>query len=72
VRGSGKEEPILIRNVGASMPGSPFVETPGIPAAIVPTVNGDDNQHGANGKIRRGNVLVRIAVVPSLPSQRPD
>ncbi len=38
-------EPILIRTPGGSVPISPFVETLGIPAASVPTVNIDNNQH---------------------------
>ena len=39
------EEPILIRTSGGSIPISPFVETLDIPAASVPTVNIDNNQH---------------------------
>jgi acetylornithine deacetylase/succinyl-diaminopimelate desuccinylase-like protein len=51
------EEPILIRTSGGSIPISPFVETLGVPAVSVPTVNPDNNQHSPNENIRLGNFI---------------
>ncbi len=66
------EEPILIRTSGGSIPISPFVETLGIPAATVPTVNIDNNQHSPNENIRLGNFIEGIAILMSVLSQTPD
>jgi acetylornithine deacetylase/succinyl-diaminopimelate desuccinylase-like protein len=66
------EEPILIRTSGGSVPISPFVETLGVPAAKVPTVNIDNNQHSPNENIRLGNFLEGIAILMSVLSQTPD
>ncbi|WP_236262878.1 M20/M25/M40 family metallo-hydrolase [Aggregatimonas sangjinii] len=49
------EEPIRIRMSGGSIPISPFVNTLGIPAVTVPTVNRDNNQHSPNENLRLGN-----------------
>lgn len=53
-RGFG-EDPIMIRMSGGSIPISPFVNTLGIPAVTVPTVNRDNNQHSPNENLRLGN-----------------
>ena len=55
-RAFGKE-PIKIRNSGGSIPISPFVNSLGIPAVTVPTVNRDNNQHSPNENIRLGNYV---------------
>lgn len=65
-------EPILIRTSGGSVPIAPFVETLGIPAAKVPTVNMDNNQHSPNENLRLGNFLEGIAILMSVLSQTPD
>ncbi|MEO1652728.1 MAG: M20/M25/M40 family metallo-hydrolase, partial [Bacteroidota bacterium] len=51
------EAPIKIRNSGGSIPIAPFVNTLGIPAVTVPTVNRDNNQHSPNENIRLGNYV---------------
>ncbi len=66
------EEPILIRTSGGSVPISPFVETLDLPAAKVPTVNIDNNQHSPNENIRLGNFIEGIAILMSVLSQTPD
>lgn len=66
------EEPILIRTSGGSVPISPFVETLGVPAAKVPTVNIDNNQHSPNENLRLGNFVEGIAILMSVLSQTPD
>jgi acetylornithine deacetylase/succinyl-diaminopimelate desuccinylase-like protein len=60
------EEPILIRTLGGSIPIAPLVETLGIPAAIVPSVNIDNNQHSPNENIRVGNFFEGIAILLSV------
>jgi len=64
-------EPILIRTSGGSVPISPFVETLGVPAAKVPTVNIDNNQHSPNENLRLGSFIEGIAILMSVLSQTP-
>ena len=66
------EEPILIRTSGGSVPISPFVETLDVPAAKVPTVNIDNNQHSPNENIRLGSFVEGIAILMSVLSQSPN
>lgn len=66
------EEPILIRTMGGSIPISPFVDTLGVPAAIVPSVNIDNNQHSPNENLRLGNFLEGIAILASVLGSRLD
>jgi acetylornithine deacetylase/succinyl-diaminopimelate desuccinylase-like protein len=56
-------DPILIRTSGGSIPISPFVETLGIPAVSVPTVNPDNNQHSPNENLRVGSFVDGIATM---------
>ncbi len=69
------EEPILIRSFGGSIPIAPLVETLGISAAVVPTVNIDNNQHSPNENIRLGEFLEGIdrleAVLTAIPADKP-
>ena len=65
------EKPILIRTSGGSVPISPFVESLGVPAAKVPTVNIDNNQHSPNENIRLGNFIEGIEILMSVLSQTP-
>jgi acetylornithine deacetylase/succinyl-diaminopimelate desuccinylase-like protein len=64
-------EPILIRTMGGSVPIAPFVNALDIPAALVPTVNVDNNQHSPNENLRIGNffdgIEILIAVLLSGP-----
>lgn len=61
------EDPIMIRTSGGSIPISPFVNTLGIPAVTVPTVNRDNNQHSPNENLRLGNyregIMTMIAIL---------
>ena len=65
-------EPILIRTMGGSIPIAPIVETLGVPAATVPTVNIDNNQHSPNENIRLGNFIDGIAILMAVLSQDPS
>jgi acetylornithine deacetylase/succinyl-diaminopimelate desuccinylase-like protein len=66
------KEPILIRTSGGSVPIAPFVEMLGVPAAKVPTVNIDNNQHSPNENLRLGNFIEGIAILMSVLSQTPQ
>ena len=66
------EDPILIRTMGGSIPIAPLVDTLGIPAATVPTVNIDNNQHSPNENIRYGNFVEGIVILMSVLSRDPD
>ena len=66
------EEPILIRTMGGSIPIAPIVQTLGVPAATVPTVNIDNNQHSPNENIRLGSLIEGIAILMAVLSQDPD
>ncbi len=66
------KEPILIRTSGGSIPIAPFVEALGVPAAAVPSVNIDNNQHSPNENIRLGNFVEGIAILMSVLSQTPE
>lgn len=65
------EEPILIRTMGGSIPIAPIIDALGVPAAIVPTVNMDNNQHSPNENLRLGNFLEGIAILMSVLQQTP-
>lgn len=65
------EEPILIRTMGGSIPIAPIIEALGIPAAIVPTVNIDNNQHSPNENIRIGNFVEGIAILMAVLQETP-
>lgn len=60
------EEPILVRTLGGSIPIAPMIEVLGIPAAAVPTVNIDNNQHSPNENIRVGNFLEGVAMLAAV------
>ena len=58
--------PLRIRTSGGSVPIAPFVDTLGIPAVSVPTVNPDNNQHSPNENIRVGDFLDGIATITAV------
>ena len=57
------EEPIVVVTMGGSIPIAPIIDALGVPAASVPTVNIDNNQHSPNENLRLGNFLEGIAVL---------
>jgi len=63
------EEPILLRTSGGSIPISPFVNTLGIPAVSVPTVNPDNNQHSPNENLKVGAYLQGIRTIAAVLSE---
>ena len=66
------EEPILIRSMGGSIPIAPIIDALDVPAATVPTVNIDNNQHSPNENLRLGNFIEGIAILMSVLSQAPE
>ncbi|MBS9464375.1 M20/M25/M40 family metallo-hydrolase [Flagellimonas sp. 389] len=64
------EDPIRIRMSGGSIPISPFVNTLGIPAVTVPTVNRDNNQHSPNENLRLGNYREGIKTMIAILAER--
>ena len=66
------KEPILIRTMGGSIPIAPIIAALGVPAASVPTVNIDNNQHSPNENLRVGNFIEGIAILMSVLQQTPD
>ena len=63
------EEPILIRSMGGSIPIAPIIDALDLPAATVPTVNIDNNQHSPNENLRLGNFFDGIATLMAVLSQ---
>ncbi len=66
------EEPILIRTMGGSIPISLIIDALQIPAAAVPTVNIDNNQHSPNENLRLGNFFEGIVMLMAVLAQSPD
>ncbi len=64
-------EPILIRSMGGSIPIAPIIDALKVPAATVPTVNIDNNQHSPNENLRLGSFFEGIAILMSVLSQSP-
>lgn len=64
------QEPIMIRMSGGSIPISPFVNTLGIPAVTVPTVNRDNNQHSPNENLRLGNYREGIQTMIAILTEK--
>ena len=64
------QSPVMIRMSGGSIPIAPFVNTLGIPAVTVPTVNRDNNQHSPNENLRLGNYRDGIKTMMAILSQK--
>ncbi len=65
------EPPVLIRTMGGSIPISPIVDALGIPAAIVPSVNIDNNQHSPNENLRLGSFYDGLARLMAVLAETP-
>ena len=64
------KDPIRIRTAGGSIPISPFVDTLGVPAVLVPSVNIDNNQHSPNENLRLGHFIEGISILTAVLAQR--
>lgn len=65
------EPPVLIRTMGGSVPIAPIVEALDIPAAIVPSVNIDNNQHSPNENLELGSFYDGIARLMAVLAETP-
>lgn len=65
------KEPIIVVTMGGSIPIAPIIEALGVPAASVPTVNIDNNQHSPNENLRLGNFLEGIAILMAVLQEGP-
>ncbi|NNF34082.1 MAG: M20/M25/M40 family metallo-hydrolase [Saprospiraceae bacterium] len=63
-------EPVMKRTSGGSIPISPFVNTLGVPAVTVPTVNPDNNQHSPNENIRLENFFDGILTIATILTEK--
>jgi acetylornithine deacetylase/succinyl-diaminopimelate desuccinylase-like protein len=59
-------EPVRIRMMGGTVPTDVLVEALHLPFVLVPTVNGDNNQHAENENLRVGHFLSGTEIVYSL------
>lgn len=66
------QEPIKIRTLGGSVPISPFVQTLGVPAVLVPLVNPDNNQHSPNENLRLGNYTRGVVTLLGIFTTSPE
>jgi acetylornithine deacetylase/succinyl-diaminopimelate desuccinylase-like protein len=60
------EAPVQIRTLGGTVPIAPFIEALGFPAALVPTVNFDNNQHEENENLRLTHLFDGIVTVAAV------
>jgi acetylornithine deacetylase/succinyl-diaminopimelate desuccinylase-like protein len=65
------KEPIIVVTMGGSIPIAPIIEALGVPAASVPTVNIDNNQHSPNENLRIGNFLEGIEILMAVLQEGP-
>ena len=64
------KDPIRIRTSGGSIPIAPFVDTLGVPAVLIPSVNIDNNQHAPNENLRLGNFIEGISIVTAVLAEQ--
>jgi len=60
------ESPVQIRMMGGTVPTDVLVEALRLPFVLIPTVNGDNNQHAENENLRVGHFLSGTEIVYSL------
>jgi acetylornithine deacetylase/succinyl-diaminopimelate desuccinylase-like protein len=65
------EEPVLVRTMGGSIPIAPIIDELGMPAAIVPSVNIDNNQHSPNENLKLGSFYDGLARLMAVLSETP-
>ncbi|HKU15477.1 MAG TPA: M20/M25/M40 family metallo-hydrolase [Steroidobacteraceae bacterium] len=59
-------EPVRIRMMGGTVPTDVLVDALHLPFVLIPTVNGDNNQHAENENLRVGHFLTGTQIVYSL------
>lgn len=66
VDGAFERDAVFLRTSGGTVPISAFVEELGLPAAGIPTVNPDNNQHSPNENLRVGHFTEGIRTLLSV------
>jgi acetylornithine deacetylase/succinyl-diaminopimelate desuccinylase-like protein len=61
-----EQDAVFVRTSGGTVPISPFVTQLGLPAAGIPTVNPDNNQHSPNENVRIGHFTDGIRTLISV------
>ena len=61
-----KEAPVRIRMMGGTVPVDVLVDALHLPFVLIPTVNGDNNQHAQDENLRVGHFLSGTEIVYSL------
>jgi acetylornithine deacetylase/succinyl-diaminopimelate desuccinylase-like protein len=61
-----EQDAVFVRTSGGTVPISPFVTQLGLPAAGIPTVNPDNNQHSPNENLRVGHFTEGIRTLLSV------
>ncbi len=61
-----RAEPVRIRMMGGTVPTDVLVAALHLPFVLVPTVNGDNNQHARNENLRVGNFITGTETIYSL------
>ena len=59
-------EPVRIRMMGGTVPTDVLVGALHLPFVLVPTVNGDNNQHAHDENLRLGNFITGTETIYSL------
>lgn len=63
-------EPVRIRMMGGTVPTDVLVEALRLPFVLIPTVNGDNNQHSHDENVRLGHLVSGTEIVYSLLTTR--
>lgn len=66
IRSEYKQDPVLIRIMGGTVPMAPFIKALDVPAVIVPMVNADNNQHSPNENVRVGYITNAMKTFKSI------
>ena len=61
-----EESPVRIRMMGGTVPTDVLVGALNVPFILVPTVNGDNNQHARDENLRIGNFVTGTETVYAL------
>jgi acetylornithine deacetylase/succinyl-diaminopimelate desuccinylase-like protein len=65
---SGEVDPVRIRLMGGTVPTDVLVSALKLPFVLVPTVNGDNNQHARDENLRMGNFITGTDAIVALLS----
>jgi acetylornithine deacetylase/succinyl-diaminopimelate desuccinylase-like protein len=63
-------EPVRIRMMGGTVPTDVLADALGLPFVLLPTVNGDNNQHSHDENVRLGHLVTGTEIVYSLLTTR--